>query len=595
MSVMPDITKPRKDAVLVGFGWTGAIMGMELTEAGLDVVALERGENRDTYPDFAYPRIADELTYGIRGKLFQNLSRETLTIRHSPRDRALPYRQLGSFLPGDGVGGGGVHWNGQHWRVLPEELRLKSHITERYGKDFIPEGLTIQDFGVSYEELEPFFDRFERVCGTSGKAGNLGGATLSGGNPFEGKRSREYPLPPLADVYGASLFAKAASDLGYHPFSEPASNASGPYTNPYGAQLGPCNFCGYCERFGCYKYAKASPQTTILPALLKRPNFELRTHSHVLRVNLDPAGQRAVGVTYVDGKGRTVYQPADLVVLCAFQLNNTKLLLQSRIGKPYNPSTGLGVVGRNYTYQMMGGVVVFFDKDKPMNPFIGSGAGGQVIDDFNGDHFDHGPPGFVGGGYIGVIQTGGRPIQQMLLPKDAPKWGSKWKQAAKDHYLYSVNVMTHGTVMSHRDNYLDLDPTYCDAFGQPLLRMTFDWKENDIKMTHYITGNAKEIADAMGGKSTEVTMKQFGDHYDTRVYQTTHNVGGAIMGEDPKTSVVNRYLQTWDVHNVFVMGSSVFPQNIGYNPLGLAGALTYWSAGAIRANYLKAPGPLVQS
>ena len=116
---MVDIKKPQVDVVLIGFGWTGAIMGMELTEAGLNVLALERGVYRDTSPDFAYPRIADELTYGIRGKLFQNLARETLTIRHSLGDRALPYRQLGSFLPGDGVGGGGVHWNGQHWRVSP--------------------------------------------------------------------------------------------------------------------------------------------------------------------------------------------------------------------------------------------------------------------------------------------------------------------------------------------------------------------------------------------------------------------------------------------------------------------------------------------
>ena len=592
---MVDIKKPQVDAVLIGFGWTGAIMGMELTEAGLKVVALERGENRDTSPDFSYPRIADELTYGIRGKLFQNLARETLTIRHSPKDSALPYRQLGSFLPGDGVGGGGVHWNGQHWRVAPEELRLRSHITERYGKRFIPADMTIQDFGVSYEELEPCFDQFERVCGTSGKAGNLNGKIVEGGNPFEGQRSSEYPLPPLTDVYGATLFAKAAKNLGYHPFSEPASNASRPYTNPYGAQLGPCNFCGYCERFGCYMYAKASPQTTILPVLTKKPNFELRTQSQVIRINLDAQGKRATGVTYIDAQGRKVFQPADIVILSAYQLNNTKLLLLSGIGKPYNPATGQGVVGRNYTYQMTGGVMVFFDKDKPMNPFIGTGAGGQVIDDLNGDHFDHAPLGFIGGGYIGVIQTGGRPIQQMLLPKDTPQWGAKWKQAIKDHYLYTVNIQTHGTVMAHRDNYLDLDPTYRDVFGQPLLRMTFDWKENDIKMTQYVTGKAREIARAMGGKSIEPKMKQFGDHYDTRVYQTTHNVGGAIMGEDPKSSVVNRFLQTWDAHNVFVMGSSVFPQNIGYNPMGLAGALAYWSARAIRTVYLKKPGPLVQA
>ncbi len=590
---MDAIEKPPVDAVLVGFGWTGAIMGMELTAAGLEVVALEQGENRDTNPDFAYPRMADELTYGIRHQLFQNLARETVTIRHSPRDRALPYRQLGSFMPGSGVGGGGVHWNGQHWRVLPEELRLKTHMAERYGRRFIPDGMTIQDFGVTYEELEPHFDQFERVCGTSGKAGNLNGTLVEGGNPFEGPRSQEFPLPPLADVYAASLFAKAAQDLGYHPFPEPASNASRPYANPHGAQLGPCNFCGYCERFGCYLYAKASPQTTLLPVLLKQPNFELRTQSHVLRVNLDSSRKRATGVTYVDAAGRTVYQPAELVVLCAYQLNNTKLLLLSGIGEPYDPATGAGVVGRNYTYQMTGSVVVFFDQDKPMNPFIGSGAGGQVIDDFNGDHFDHGPLGFIGGGYVGVIQTGGRPIQQMVLPKDTPQWGARWKQAIKDHYLYTVTIQTHGTVMAHRDNSLDLDPTYRDVFGQSLLRMTFDWKDNELRMTRFVTGKAHEIAKAMGGRSTEERVKQPGDHYDVRAYQTTHNVGGAIMGEDPRSSVVNRFLQVWDAPNVFVMGSSVFPQNIGYNPLGLAGALAYWSATAIRTAYLKAPGPLV--
>src|SRR5918993_3103878 len=104
--------KASVDVVLVGFGWTGAIMGMELTSAGLQVLALERGGRRDTQPDFAYPRITDELTYGIRGKLFQNLARETVTIRHTAADVAVPYRQLGSFLPGNGVGGAGVHWNG---------------------------------------------------------------------------------------------------------------------------------------------------------------------------------------------------------------------------------------------------------------------------------------------------------------------------------------------------------------------------------------------------------------------------------------------------------------------------------------------------
>ena len=169
------LKKPPVDIAIVGFGWTGAILASELAATGLNILALERGEDRATHPDFEYPRIIDELSYGIRGKLFQQLARETVTVRHAPGDTAVPYRQHGSFLLGDGVGGAGVHWNGHHWRALPADLKLRTTFEERYGKAFIPEGMTIQDFGVSYDELEPHFDRFEKICGTSGRAGNLNG------------------------------------------------------------------------------------------------------------------------------------------------------------------------------------------------------------------------------------------------------------------------------------------------------------------------------------------------------------------------------------------------------------------------------------
>jgi gluconate 2-dehydrogenase alpha chain len=137
---MSTIKKPPVDVVIVGFGWTGAIMGMELTESGLSVLALERGEQRETYPDFAYPRIADELTYGIRLKLAQEMAHETVTVRHTPADFAVPYRQLGSFLLGNGVGGAGVHWNGMHWRALPSDLKLHTTLNEKYGAKWIPGG-----------------------------------------------------------------------------------------------------------------------------------------------------------------------------------------------------------------------------------------------------------------------------------------------------------------------------------------------------------------------------------------------------------------------------------------------------------------------
>lgn len=590
---MPQITKPEVDAVLVGMGWTGSIMGMELTEAGLTVVGLERGANRDTSPEFAYPAIADELAYIQRRKLMQNLAHETVTIRHAPNEDALPYRQLGAFLLGTGVGGSGVHWNGTTWRANAADLKIRSHYVQRYGAGFIPGDMTIQDWPYSLDELEPYFERLEAVMGTSGKAGNLRGRIVDGGNPFEAMRRRDYPCPPLADNYPATLFRNAAREAGFHPFPIPASNASVAYQNPYGMQLGPCNFCGYCEGFGCYMYAKASPQACILPALLAKPNFELRDRSHVTRVQLDSDGKRATGVTYLDAQGREVFQPARIVVLCAFQMHNVRLLLLSGIGTPYDPATGTGTVGRNFAYQKNSAVSLFFDKDVHIDPFIGAGSGGQAFDDFNADHFDHSAAGFVGGAYISAMITGGRPIGQTLLPEGTPKWGSAWKKALKDNYLHSFSIGTAGSVMSYRTNYLDLDPTYRDAYGLPLLRMTFDWHDNEMRMTRFVTGKAEQVARAMKPKSMSIHAGKIGDHFDMRPYQTTHTTGGAVCGDRPDTSVVNKYLQSWDVHNVFVTGACAFPQNWAYNPTGMVGAQAYFSARAIREQYLKNPGPLL--
>ena len=414
------IKKDKVDVVLVGFGWTGAIMAQELTQEGLQVLALERGAMQDTPTDAKYPKVIDELAYSVRGKLYQDLSTETVTVRHKPDDLAVPYRQHGSFLLGNGVGGAGFHWNGMTFRNLPEELRLYSNTVERYGKKFMPEDMTLQDHGVTYEELEPFYSQFEYVCGTSGTAGVLNGVKQAGGNPFEGSRSKPYPTPALKYVYGESLVEKAALNAGMHPYPLPASNASEPYTNPYGVRLGPCNFCGFCEHYGCYMYSKASPQTTIMPSLMKKPNFELRTRAHVLKVLMDNTAKKATGVLYVDSQGREVEQPADLVILCAYQMHNVRLLLLSGIGKPYDPKTGEGVVGKNYAYQMNGGVSVLLKKGTYLNPFIGAGASGVVWDDFNGDQFDHGPHGFIGGATTKHARAGGRPIKQSTLPTATP-------------------------------------------------------------------------------------------------------------------------------------------------------------------------------
>jgi gluconate 2-dehydrogenase alpha chain len=580
------------DAVLVGFGWTAAIMGHELAQAGLRVLALERGKFRDTVPDFATTHIQDELRYAVRHELFERPARGTITFRNSTPQTALPMRHLGSFFPASGVGGAGVHWNGQTWRFLPTDFTLRSHLEQRYGKSFIPKDMTIQDWGVTYDELEPYYDRFEYLCGVSGSAGNLGGKIQPGGNPYEGPRSRPYPLPPLERSFGTAKFDAAARDAGFRPFPCPAANTSQPYRNPLGVQMGKCTYCGYCEWFACGNDSKASPQTTILPVLLAKDNFSYRTECDVTRVNLDASGKRATGVSYVDAKGQEFEQPAELVILCAFAHHNVHLLLLSGIGQPYDPASGRGVTGRNYAYQITSSVDVF--QDDIVNPYMGAGALGQAIDEFNGDNFDHGPLGFIGGGYIALWTTGGRPIlQQTAVPEGTPHWGSAWKRARAENYLSALSIATHGSVMSYRDAYLDLDPTYRDVHGNPLLRMTFDFHANEHAMSRFLTDKAALIAGAMQPRSIKKNYRE--GHYSIVPYQTTHNTGGAVMGADPKTSVVNRYLQSWDVPNVFVLGSSVFPQNAGYNPTDTVGALAFWAADAIRRDYLKSPGPLVQA
>ena len=576
------------DVVLLGVGLVGSILGRELTKAGLEVVGLERGEPRHTVPDFQGPAMHDELRYSIRKQLMMDAAKETYTFRNSRDQTALPIRRIESFLPGTGLGGSAVHWNGQTWRFHDADFRMRTRADERYGRNFLGDEYTFQDWGVTYSELEPYYDRFEYLLGIAGKAGNLQGKKIDGGNVLEEPRSREYPTPPQKEPFGSAMFRKAAQSLGYHPFPGPSANMSQPYTNPEGVSLQTCMFCGYCERYGCEHYAKASPQTVVLPVLLKDKRFTLRTHCQVQRINVK--GNTATGVTYIDGQGREFEQPAKLVIVGLFALNNVRMLLLSKIGTPYDPQSGKGVVGRNYTYQTTSGVNVFFDQRVNINPFMRSGACGTVIADFVGDNFDHSKLGFLGGAYIGEVMSHGRPIEFHPTPPGTPAWGSEWKKAVVRHYNHTSVVNVHGSSIAVRGNYLDLDPTYKDAWGQPLMRMTFDFPENDLKMSEYCTARAADIAKAMGGEVSGAPRRR---PYTVTQYQSTHNTGGTVMGADRATSVLNRYCQSWDVSNVFVVGASNFPQNASYNPTGTVGALAYWTADAILNRYLKSPGALV--
>src|SRR5690606_39145468 len=143
-------------------------------------------------------------------------------------------------------------------------------------------------------------------------------------------------------------------------------------------------------------------------------------------------------------------------------------------------------------YQIMSSVNVFFE-DAFTNQFAGAGALGSVVDDYNGDNFDHAGLGFIGGGYIACMTTNARPIETHPVPEGVPEWGSEWKMAMRENFLKHTGVTVHGASMAHRENYLDLDPTYTDRFGRPLMRMTYDFTENDRRLSEYITPIAADI------------------------------------------------------------------------------------------------------
>jgi len=588
------VTKLKEvDVVVVGLGWTGGILSKELAEAGLKVVALERGAPRSTDHDYSLPGIRDELRYVVRHDLMQDTARDTITVRNNPSQEALPMRRLGSFLPGEVVGGSGVHWSGHTWRWTDMEFKIRSRYEERYGKNFIPKDMTIQDWGITYDELEPYYEKFEYTAAVSGKAGNLKGQIQEGGNPFEAPRQRDYALPPLTGILASEMFTEATKKLGYHPFPRPSANASQAYTNPDGTKYGACQYCGYCQRFGCEANAKGSPHMSVIPIALKNPNFELRTHSWVTKVLKDSDGKRVTGVTYTNIlNGEEFEQPAGMVLLTAYAINNVHLMLLSGIGEPYDPVAQKGVVGKNYCYQTGVGTTLFFE-GKYFNPFMNAGGSNATIDDFNINWgFDRGPHGFVGaynvaGGFNTALPIGYRPV-----PRGTPQWGKAWKAATAKWYQTAMTINASGSVMANRYNCYDLDPTYRNAFGQPLMRMTFDYKENEAKLGRHAAALVNEIAKSMNPTMSNPANAR--TQWTVVPYQSTHNTGGTIMGPDPKSSVLNKYLQSWDCHNLFVVGANVFPHNASYNPTGPVGALAYWTADAVK-RYVKAPGPMVHA
>src|SRR5690625_4789378 len=325
------------DVVIVGSGWAGGITAAELSKKGYKVVGLERGKAQKT-EDFIGAK--DELRYGRRKEMFKDFTKETFTVRNDEENTALPLRlHANTLIDGDGTGGTAMHWSGLTYRFLPYDFEIYSQTVERYGEGKIPEGMLLQDWGITYDELEPYYDQFEKTAGISGEP-----------DPLGAKRSSDYPTPPMKESPPVRLFKDAAEKLGHHPYQIASGNLSETYENPDGQVINQCQFCAFCTQYGCDFGAKSDALVTVIPTAKEHDNFELRTEAYVRRV-LYKNG-KATGVMYVDtSTGEEFEQPADVVVLAAFTFTNNRLLLLSKIGEPYDPKKRSGVIGRNFNGQ----------------------------------------------------------------------------------------------------------------------------------------------------------------------------------------------------------------------------------------------------
>ncbi len=549
------------DVCIVGVGCTGGILAKELASAGLKVVGFERGP-APKKADYA-PR--DSIRFLVRNDQLEWVRDEPTTTRKRPGEAAqLQYRTS----PLNVLGGALLHWTGQVSRYMPGDFKLYTNEiargnAERAGADLT--GYDIIDWPLSYDDLEPYYEKFEWEFGVSGEAGM---------NPFAGPRKRGYPVPPLRHSARMKLFAEACHKLGYHPYDTAAGILSEPYRppEPFDTRIPErpaCVYCAHCNFYGCHVHAKAATLYVAIPVALETGNFELKTGAKVYRINTDDRG-RVTGVSYFDADGRAREQRARAVILSAFVFEHVRLLLLSKTSSP-RFAKGLanrsGYVGRNLMAHGDVRAMGIFD-DYIVNGFIGPGSAAMRIDDFNGNNFDHTGLGFIRGGTIGTSGDGTPVARVDVLPPGVRSWGQEFKDFFTRYYTRTMDLNIQPETLPHKDNRDDLDPRRRDRWGLPLPRVTFDFHRNEIRLQKFLAQVGEKIMRATG--ASRVWSEEKG--------RPNRWAGGTRMGVDPKNSVVNEYCQTHDIENLFIVGSSVFPTMAGYPPTATVAALSYRTA-----------------
>lgn len=531
------------DFVIVGSGAAGGILAKELSTAGFSVVVLEQG-----------PRLADNAidhdefgTFVLRTRT-NSPATQPHTFRATARDRAA---RAWALIYGRHVGGSNAHFTGNFWRMRPSDFNEASRIGG------VP-GTGLADWPITYDELEPYYTQAEWELGVSGEPG-----------PFDPPRSRPYPMPPLPVKSSGVLFERGARALGLHPQPSPMAINSQAYNGRPA-----CQHCGFCRFFLCEFHAKSSSLVTMVPIAEATGRCEIRPDSYVARVETRPDG-RASGVTYFDAKKALHLQRAKAVVLAANGAETPRLLLNSSSSRfPNGLANSSGVVGKYLMFNTYFGVHAEFEH--PLNEYKSVENTRIVLDFYETDL----RRGFYGGGGIDA-RFGAYPIVYALqgLPPETPAWGEGFARALAETYTRTMMVAAHGTSLPLETNSITIDPSVKDAWGLPCFRATYTDHPDDLKTAKFLTAKSREIAEAAGAR------RWWADPVRPQT-QSVHLLGTCRMGNDPRTSVINRDHRTHDVPNLFIADGSSLVTSTRGQPTETISALAF-RAGARIAEFTR--------
>ncbi len=518
------------DVCVIGTGAGGGVMIDQLTAAGFNVVALERGPYLVTseFDD-------DELRNGVRDLVFSPNQEETFF------NAATGETESGSFsLISHCVGGTITHWDGMSWRFRPDEFKVLS-------TEGAVAGASLADWPISYEDMAPFYEKAEWDFGISGTAGS---------HATEPPRAKGYPNPPHPYRTASKMIEKGARAMGYKPFPIPLAINS----QAYGGRPG-CVRGGACRGYGCPIHAKSTTYSVSLPRALRTGKLDLRADAMVYELPLK--GGRVTGARYLDSKGNSHEVLAQHVISAAGTIGTPHIMLQSGAGGSSNGlGNGSGLVGKNLQFHHYPSAVATFEED--MRGYTGF-EGHVAFDDL---HPSNSKNGFIRGGVVIELNAfHHQPILHSLMLAD-PKnnWGAGLKEHMRN-FSRTVHFVGICEELPMESNRVELDPNVKDRFGLPVPRITKTNHPNDIAMNHWYEQRLKEVAHAAKAKQVlAYSIEGLDIKLDTPVTGSEHNHGTCRMGNDPNHSVLDKWCRSHEVPNFWVADGSVMPTNGGYNP-----------------------------